>query len=91
MRMPDWLEPWVPPELAAALTSIVLAATPAIETVLGWAPALAGGLSVVVWVVWAIGSIVLIVLGVVLIGMVAVLRRSAFGKASPSMAAEIRG
>ncbi len=91
MRMPDWLAPWVPPEFAAALTSIVLAATPAIETVLGWAPALAGGLSVAVWVVWAIGSIILIVLGVVLSGLVAVLRRSAFGKASPSMAAEARG
>jgi hypothetical protein len=49
--------------------------TPAVEAVLEWAPALAGGLSVAVWVIWAIGSAMLIVLGVVLSGMIAVLRR----------------
>ena len=48
LRMPDWLAPWVPPELALALHSMASAFTPAIETVLEWAPALAGGLSVAV-------------------------------------------
>jgi hypothetical protein len=75
LRIPDWLAPWVPPEFAAALASMVSAFAPAIEAVLGWAPALAGGLSVAVWVVWGIGSALLIVLGVVLSGMIAVLRR----------------
>jgi hypothetical protein len=75
LRLPEWLAPWVPPEFAAALASMVSALTPAIEAVLGWAPALAGGLSVAVWVVWAIGGALLIVLGVVLSGLIAVLRR----------------
>ena len=77
LRMPDWLAPWVPPEFALALTAMVSAFTPAIEAVLGWAPALAGGLSVAVWVIWGIGSVLLIVLGFVATGLIAVLRRRA--------------
>lgn len=84
LRVPDWLAPWIPPELALAFASVLSAFTPAIEAVLGWAPALAGGLSVAVWVVWAIGSALLIVLGVVLSGMVAVLRRRSTMPAVPS-------
>ena len=91
LRVPDWLAPWVPPELAVAFTSMALAVAPAIEAMLGWAPALAGGLSVAVWVVWALGSIFLIVLGLVLSGLIAVVRRRASGKTSPSTAAETRG
>lgn len=75
LRMPDWLAPWVPPELSAALAAMVAGFTPAIEAMLAWAPALAGGLSVAVWVVWGVGAALLIVLGIVLSGMIAVLRR----------------
>ena len=75
LRMPEWLAPWMPPELASALSSMVSALTPVIEAVLGWAPALAGGLSVAVWVVWGIGSVLLIVLGFIGTGLIAVLRR----------------
>jgi hypothetical protein len=75
LRMPDWLAPWVPPEPAAALASVMSAFTPAIEAVLAWVPALAGGLSVAVWVVWAIGSALLIALGVLLSGTIALWRR----------------
>jgi hypothetical protein len=51
--------------------------TPAIEAVLNQAPALAGGLSLAVWVAWGIGSILLIVLGLVLSGLITLLRRRA--------------
>ncbi len=88
LRLPDWLAPWIPSELAAALTSMLSALTPAIETLLGWAPALAGGLSVAVWVVWGIGSALLIALGLLLSAMIAVLRRRASGRTSQSMAAQ---
>jgi hypothetical protein len=84
LRVPDWLAPWIPPELALAFASMLSAFTPVIEAVLGWAPALAGGLSVAVWVVWAIGSALLIVLGVVLSAMIAVLRRRSARLAVPS-------
>jgi len=84
LRLPDWLAPWVPPEFALALNSMASAVTPAIETVLGWAPALAGGLSVALWVVWGLGSILLIVLGFVATGLIAVLRRVVSTPSTPS-------
>jgi hypothetical protein len=84
LRVPDWLAPWIPPEVAGALASMVSALMPAIDAVLGWAPALAGGLSVAVWVVWGIGSGLLILLGVVLSGLIAVLGRRAAVSMTPS-------
>jgi hypothetical protein len=84
LRVPDWLAPWTPPELALALASMLSGFTPAIETALGWAPALAGGLSVAVGVVWAIGSVLLIVLGFVVTGLIAALRRRVLVPAAPS-------
>ena len=77
LHVPDWLAPWIPPELALVFTSTLSSLAPAILAMLDWAPALSGGLSVAVWVVWALGSALLIVLGVGLSGMIAVLRRRA--------------
>ena len=84
LRMPDWLAPWMPPELALALDSLAWAVTPAIEAGLAWAPALAGGRSISVWVIWGIGSVVLIVLGFLTTGLIAVLRRRLSVPATPS-------
>ena len=71
LRVPEWLAPWIAPELTAALKSMLLATTPAIEAVLNQAPALAGGLSVASWAIWAIGSIFLVVLGLAVTGLIA--------------------
>ena len=75
LRVPAWLAPWIPPELAQALTSWLAALAPVIRAVLDWAPALADGLSVAIWVLWAIGSAILLGLGLLLSGTIAVLRR----------------
>jgi hypothetical protein len=88
LRVPDWLAPWVPPEMALALTSMLSALAPAVETLLGWGPALAGGLSVAVWVVWALGSALLIVVGMLLSGAIALLRRGTSARTGRSMAVE---
>ena len=77
LRAPDWLAPWVPPELALALTSMLSAWSPAIEAALDQAPALADGLSVVVWAIWAVVSAVIIILGFVCSRLISVLRRRA--------------
>ena len=84
LRVPVWLAPWVPPELALALDSMASALAPAIQAALGWAPALADGLSVAVWLVWGIGSVLLVVLGFLATGVIAVLRRRASVSATPS-------
>lgn len=75
LRLPDWLAPWIPSEIALAFTSILSNLTPAIEAVLNQAPAWAGGLSAAVWVIWGIGSVLLIVTGAVAHGLIVMLRR----------------
>jgi hypothetical protein len=65
LRAPDWLAPWIPPEIALAFTSMLAALGPAIESALNLAPALAGGLSVAVWAVWGVGSALIVILGLV--------------------------
>jgi threonine/homoserine/homoserine lactone efflux protein len=77
LRVPDWLAPWIPPELALAFTSMLAAASPAIEAALNQAPALAGGLSVAVWAVWGVGSALIVILGLVCSRLTTVLRRRA--------------
>jgi hypothetical protein len=84
LRVPDWLAPWMPPELAAALESMAAALGPAIDTLLGWVPALDGGLSVAIWVTWGLGSALLVGLGFVATGLIAVLRRRASAPATAS-------
>lgn len=91
LRVPDWLAPWFPSELALAFTSMLSAFKPMIEAMLDWAPALASGLSVAVWVVWALGGARLIALGVAFTGLIAVLRRRAPGRAIKSIEAETPG
>ena len=77
LRAPDWLAPWIPPELALAFTSMLSTFIPAIEAALNQAPALAGGLSVAIWVVWGVGSALIVIMGLVCSGLIAALRRRA--------------
>ena len=58
---------------------------PAIEAALNQVPALAGGLSVAVWVVWGVGSALIVILGLVCSGLIAVLRRRGSLNAAPGM------
>jgi len=75
LRLPDWLAPWIAPELALSLPSMLSAFAPYIEALSGWATTLAGGMSLVVWMVWAVGTALLIILGLALSGLIAALRR----------------
>ena len=89
LQVPVWLAPWIPAEFASSLNSMIASLAPAIQTALEWAPAMAGGLSIAVWTVWAIGAVLVIVLGFLLTGLIAVLgrRMSASATSSRSMAA----
>jgi len=84
LRVPDWLAPWIPPELALAFTSMLSALSPAIEATLNQAPALAGGLSVAAWTVWGIGVALIVILGLLCSRLITVLRRRASVFAAPS-------
>ena len=89
LQVPVWLAPWLPPELTLTLNSMISSIAPAIQTVLEWAPALSDGLSIAVWTVWAIGAVLVIVLGFLVTGLIAVLSRrmSASATSSRSLAA----
>lgn len=75
MDLPDWLAPWVPPEAAQWASQAMQALAPLIQSLLEVAPAMAGGLTVVAWVIWGIGSALLMLLGVGLHWRIALLRR----------------
>lgn len=63
MRLPDWLAPWVPPEIAQSVSALLRGLGPAVDGLLQAAPALAGGVTLTTWVVWGIGSVLLVMLG----------------------------
>ena len=63
LRLPDWLAPWVPPEIAQSFTSLLSGLGPLVDNLLQAAPALASGLTVATWVIWGIGSVLLVALG----------------------------
>ena len=76
---------------SSALPTLVSAVTPVVDALLGFAPAMAGALSVAVWVIWGIGSVLLIVLGIALSGLIAMLSRRRPAQSDPSMAARSYG
>lgn len=78
LSVPVWLAPWVPSEITLALNSIIPALMPALEGLLAWVPALSGGITIAVWTVWGIGVVILVVLGILVAGLISLLRRRAF-------------
>lgn len=92
VSLPDWLAPWVPPEVAQWVSQAMGGLVPFIDSMLEAAPALAGGLTVATWVIWGIGSVLLVLTGAGVHLFIALLRRrrggGAFGpRAGSSLAA----
>lgn len=79
LRLPAWLAPWVPPEIAQMLPALMADVAPVVESLLQAAPALGGGLTVATWVVWGIGSVLLLLLGAGLHLLIAMWRRHGGG------------
>lgn len=77
VRLPPWLAPWIPPPLADAFESIVAALAPALKALIDGAPSLTGGVTTTAWVVWGVGSALLVGLGLLLSGLIAVWQRRA--------------
>ena len=75
LRLPDWLAPWVPPEVAQAWSALLAGLAPMVDGLLQAAPALADGLTIATWAVWGIGSALLLALGAALHLLIALWRR----------------
>ncbi|MCC7227147.1 MAG: hypothetical protein IT507_10680 [Burkholderiaceae bacterium] len=82
--LPDSLALWVPTELVHAVTQMVVGFGPLVDSLLQAAPALAGGLTVIAWMVWALGVVVLLLLGAALHLLIALWRRRGSGGSAPS-------
>jgi hypothetical protein len=88
LRLPEWLAPWVPPEVAQTMTSLLSGFAPVVESLLHTAPALAGGLTVLTWVIWGLGSVLLILLGAGLHLLIAMWHRRGSGS-GPQPASQV--
>lgn len=84
IRLPDWLAPWVPPEIAQSVSALLAGLGPVVDSLLQAAPALAGGVTVATWVVWGIGSALLVLLGVGLHLLIALWRRRGGSRSGPN-------
>ncbi|MEC5399885.1 hypothetical protein [Uliginosibacterium sp. H1] len=75
-ELPAWLAPWLGAEPAQWLSSMAAALMQLVQGLLQFAPALADGLSLLVWGAWALGSLLLVALGIAAHMLIAVwLRR----------------
>lgn len=77
LNLPAWLAPWVPAEALAAIKSMASALIPMLDSLLAFAPSMAGGLTVAIWALWGFGTLALIVLGFAAHALIAMLRRPA--------------
>ncbi len=84
ITVPDWLAPWVPPEVAQWASQLVAGLAPFVDSLLQAAPALAGGLTVATWMIWGIGSLLLVLLGAGVHLLIAIMRRRGGGGTDPN-------
>lgn len=82
LRLPDWLAPWVPPEMVQAVTALLSGLAPVVDGLLHAVPALAAGLSVATWLIWGLGSVLLVMVGAGLHLLIAMGRRRRGGGGS---------
>ncbi len=82
LTVPDWLTPWLPPEVANWVSQLMAGVAPFVDALLQAAPSLASGLSVLTWVIWGIGSLLLVLLGAGIHLLIALWRRHREGSGS---------
>ena len=83
VTVPDWLAPWVPPQVVQWASQLLAGLRPLVDSLLQAVPALAGGVTVATWVVWGIGSALLVLLGAGLHLLIALWRRHRRNAAGP--------
>ncbi len=77
--LPDWLAPWVTPEMTQSVSQMLTGLGPMVHSLLQATPVLAAGVTVVTWVVWGIGSALLLMLGAAMHMLIARWRRRGSG------------
>lgn len=80
LQLPEWLAPWVPPEITQSVSALLSGLGPVVGKLLQAAPALAEAVTLASWVIWGLGSALLVVLGAGLHVLLALLRRRGGGR-----------
>lgn len=80
MGLPDWLTPWVTPELAQWFSQALAGLEPVVGLLLQALPALSAGMTVAAWAVWGLGCALLLLLGAGLHLLMALMRRRLRGQ-----------
>lgn len=83
MALPDWLAAWVPPDIAQWASQLLAGMAPVVDSLLGAAPALTGGVTVATWVIWGLGSVLLGLLGAGLHVLIALWHRRSGNGSGP--------
>lgn len=84
LTLRGWLTPWISPELAASLTAALADLAPWFDGLVGLLPAIAGGVTVLLWLLWAFGALVLVGVGVALHLAIRALRNRARRAEAPA-------
>lgn len=88
VTLPDWLVPWLPPEIAQWAGQLHMNLGPFIADVLHAVPVLteglATGITVVTWAIWVVGSALLLMLGAGLHLLIALWHRRRSGGSGTS-------
>ncbi|MFN3304981.1 MAG: hypothetical protein ACK44A_14860 [Roseateles sp.] len=61
-QLPEPLAAWLPTELATWLAGALETLAPQLQALLGWVPALSGGVTVLGWLLWGLGAVPLLIL-----------------------------
>lgn len=89
IAIPDWLASWLPPEIALWAVKLAAGLAPWVDGLLQTAPTLAGGLTLVAWIVWGIGSLMLMFLGAGVHLLIALWLRGGSGRSDRSSSASL--
>lgn len=82
MALPPWLAAWVPQEMLQWMSHWQTWLGPLLDAGVQFAPALAGGWTVLVWIVWGLGSLLLVLAGIGLHVGILLWRRRRSGSAA---------
>ncbi len=75
-QLPEALTQWLPVVMAEWLISTLETLTPQLQSLAGWLPSLAGGVTFLSWVVWSLGALLLLGGGLLAHVMVVLWRKS---------------
>ena len=75
--LPEWIAPWVPPDLMLALKTSLAPVLPWLKAALSALPSPLGWLSPLTWIVWGLGSLILVVVAVLTHTLISVTRTAA--------------